>query len=645
MIRTLSAAFPFLWALLLAEVFGVSLFFQGIHDIRITAVIGGLLVFGFATAVLPGLRDGWRVPKTASAGLLALFAFYMALSTLWSSVPYISMVFTLIIGTLPFLFFCIVMASSPRLQARICAGAVGGVMVGLAGWALLQFFFFHGKYGERVHHPMLDPNNLAVVFVMGLLCVLGFFLQAKSRRQILIALPLMLLFYLALLATQSRGGILVAGACSVILSVFLFRESAFARFKLPFIALAVPAIFYAIDYSMGLNITESVSEMAVPSESVSVFGRHALWFSTLRMALDNFWTGTGLGTFYLHYAAYRAPQESSDGFFAHMDPLQFWAEMGIFAPIIFYSMLTAVLLRTSKALSAAAGQPAVKAEIAAPFCALLALLLHSHISFHLYVLPILFPAGVLLAYWYVATESALGAVRTELSLPRSRRMAFGIATVVFMFALVWIARAGAGIWLSTEAGAALAATDVPRAEKTLDLMDIIAPASYSSVPEYKGRLALLKLNIMDESVPMEIKQQHYRDGAAFFKAAEKLNPRSPFALNFEALLDYKAYRDGLNPEGEIVAISKLERLLAMDPLFVLGRVGLGEIYGNRGDERAKLAVLEGGLIWPKPKTPLTVRYLMDTAELSRKLKNEPGIYNRLFLEARNINSYVVKEKR
>ena len=646
MTRNLSAAFPLLWALLLAETFFVSLFFHGIHDIRITAILGGLLVFGYAVCVAPGFKTGWLLPKTASAGLIATFMVFMGLSALWSSVPYISILFAMIIGTLPFLFFCIVLAPDPQKLVRICTLVIGAVMTALAIWALLQFFvLFHGKYGERVHHPLLDPNNLAVMFAMMLVCALGFFMQARARRDQIIGIMLTVLFYFALLATQSRGGLLASAAAAFIMVAFTYRETPELRFKLPLVLFLIPVIFFALDYSMGLNITESVTEMASPTESISVFGRHAIWLSTLRMGMDHFWGGVGLGNFYVFYPSYRMPYEPSDGFFAHMDPLQFFAEMGVFAPILFYSMLTAILLRTSRALGAGTGQIKEKMQIAAPFCALLALLLHSHINFHLYVLPILFPAGVLLAYWYLATENVLNENRVQFPRSRSRRLVFGGTSLAFLIALIWVIRAGAGVWFITDMGRALTASDVPRAEKTLAWAKTLAPGTYSSIPEYEARLNLMKMNMMDTSVPPEVSGEFYRESLVLFDKATKLNPRSPYALNFEALMHFKAFKMGIAPDGDKRAVETLKKLLEIDPLFILGRTGLAEIYLDRGNEEAALKVLMDGMKWPKPKQPLTVRYIMTTADLHRKLKNDAEMYGRLFREAKEINAWIVKEAR
>ena len=641
MIRNLSAAFPYLWAFLLAESFAVSLFFQGIHDIRIVAIMLGVLVFGFFTAVLPGLRAGWRIPRSMTVRFVALFWAFLALSVFWSVIPYISIVFVYIIGVLPFLFFAILCAPDPRTQARICAFAIGVVLTGLALAALVQFFFLYETYGERVHGPLLSANNLAVMLAMAVLPALGFFLQAKGARAITLAAVLLAVFYMALLVTQSRGAFLSCGTAALVLVALAYKDTRQPLWRLPAALCGAALIFLLLDLSTGLTISNTVSQMSVPSENASAFTREALWLSTWQMIKDHFWLGTGLGTFFLHYPVYRQPFEFSDGFFAHSDPLQFWSEMGIAAPVIFYGLLIAVLLRTSKALSWLPRGTDRRMKISASFSALLTLLLHAHIDFHFYVLPILFPAGVVFAYRYAATESVLKDVRLEIAAPRWRRSIVIGSALVFLLAFSWIARAGAGIWFITEASDALGASDVARAERALDKADFWAPGAYSSVPEYKGRLSTLRLRNVDPSTPEDVLREIYRKGQENFAESNRLNPRSPYSINFEGLLHYHALRAGIAPDGGLRAEVLLQKALEIDPLFLTGRVGLAELYKERGEEAKALAVLEAGLPWPKPKTMQTVFYLMQTAELHRKLKGtEDGIYDRIFQEAKGLNAYI-----
>src|SRR5690606_13058497 len=138
--------------------------------------------------------------------------------------------------------------------------------------------------------------------------------------------------------------------------------------------------------------------------------------------------------------------DQSLGYFAHMDPLQFWAEMGIAAPLLFYAILISILLRTIRAMRAAGDDVARRAEILGPFCALLAVTLHTHISFHLYLPCTLIVLGCFLAYWMAATSAVLP--DDKISFLRNRRatkMAAFAAMLAILLSASWITRASLGI--------------------------------------------------------------------------------------------------------------------------------------------------------------------------------------------------------
>jgi hypothetical protein len=58
---------------------------------------------------------------------------------------------------------------------------------------------------------------------------------------------------------------------------------------------------------------------------------------------------TGIGTFYLYYPAVNTGDYFSTGRMAHSDPLQFWAEMGVLAPLLFYGFIIAACAATRRA--------------------------------------------------------------------------------------------------------------------------------------------------------------------------------------------------------------------------------------------------------------------------------------------------------
>src|SRR6185436_8228459 len=83
-----------------------------------------------------------------------------------------------------------------------------------------QYLFFYKTFGPRIHHPLLDPNNMAALMNMGLLSAAGFYMTAVTPRQSGWRLALAALFWAALMATQSRSGIFCAVAGLAVLLPF-----------------------------------------------------------------------------------------------------------------------------------------------------------------------------------------------------------------------------------------------------------------------------------------------------------------------------------------------------------------------------------------------------------------------------------------
>ena len=635
---------PVFQGLLLAGVFSASLFFQGIDSPLVAPVVLGAFVFSLFSTVLPGLQRGWRLPATLVCIFVFLFWAYVSLSPLWSINPFVSTVFLFIIGIMPFLFFSLVLAPDPRGLVILSLRAVGVVLVVLALWALVQFFFLSDTYGMRIHHPLLSPNNLGVIFCMAVVMTLGFFMQAPDLRKCAAWFVLLGLFYMALLVTQSRGALLAGAISSIVLLVISFKDSAHWRYKAPAVAALAVFAFAAIDYSMGSRIAQSFARFENFNSDLGLFGRLELWGATLRMALDHFWTGTGLATFYSHYPSYRVPRETSDGYFAHMDPLQLWAEAGIAAPILFYAVLIAVLLQTIKALRALAPGAPGRVEIAASFCTLLGLALHTHVDFHLYVLPILVLTGVVMGYWYVFSEQALALPRVEYSGLIFRRAVFIGSVIVFLVGSVWISRAAAGVWFIKQASKAGSEGQIENAMSLLEQSDFWAPDSYSSVPETWGRARTLQLE-QAQDISANEKEKIYAEGLEFFAQANVRNPLSPYALNAEALLHMIAYKAGIAIDGQDRAIDTLKKSLQVNPMFIPTRQALADIYIGRGQKKEALQVLEEGLPWPKPREVVTVVYLMKTANLRRELNGDEEGYSALFKEARRFVESINSRKK
>ena len=233
--------------------------------------------------------------------------------------------------------------------------ACGAVLLGLALMACYQSIST-----DNVHWPFHNRNNLSAILNMGLVVAVG--LALKDRRLWWIVIP----FVVAQLGTGSKGGLLSAFIACLILT---YRKS-FA--------------YYATLGAMLCTVLILASGGFFESVASTMDARVDLWLSTINMIVDHP-MGVGLGIWNIYYPQY-TDTIIGTGMFAHCDPLQFAAEMGIGAMILFYILCGVATARTTQASLI-------------PFCAILAVVLHTHISFHLYHPAIMILLSICLVAW------------------------------------------------------------------------------------------------------------------------------------------------------------------------------------------------------------------------------------------------------
>ncbi len=632
----LKKALSFPWIIsvpLLLGGFVLSVFFRGTDSVLFAPAIFCLLAFA-GVALYPNFKKSWSVPKTATVLFVALFWMWLVLSHFWSSIPYIATFFTVLISILPVLFLALILTPEAEKSVKIYALAIGAAICGFALWALVQFFFLYDLYGPRIHHPMLNPNNLAGVFAMGLLPSVGMFLMAKERRPLVLSALVMVLLYTALVITQSRGAFLSCAIAGFVLLVFAAWTRPVPWQKIAAVAALALAIPFSINFYGSGVLNENLMSPTDVMGLRSVLDRVTLWQSTLEMALDNVWLGTGLGSFFYYYTNYRQMSDLSDGFFAHMDPLQFWAEMGIMAPVLFYGVLICVLLQTVKAVRAT-GDRGLKLQIMGLFCGMLALALHTHITFHLYMPGILVPLATLMAFWYVSTEKALGGEGVRFQFQPSRKILMaGGALVLFAALLVtgWCARAAVSVHLMNRIMAQVADGKMEEASKTTDFLGHWAPDSYARYPEYKARFVIDRLWFNAKKMPPEQATALFQEATYYLNETEEKNPAHTRVWDLRARM-YLALDNVIVDQGEEKAILLFRRVLNANPLAVDSRVMLANIYRSNGEQQKALALLEEGTRWPAVKGQQDINFLVAMAQLRLEM-GDRDIHDRIIEEAR-----------
>lgn len=597
MMTTLRTA-PILSPLLWLTAFVCGLYFNNDWQLELFGLsIFLCFVWGMVHLARGASAGDYAVPRSKTLLFMGLFWLLVLLSVSWSAIPYISVMGFCFFSVLPITLFGFAIFPDRRAMMFV-AYVLAGVMAILAVWAMIQFFFFNEYYWGRARHPLADPNSLGALFNLALLPAMGWMMAAPDRRQRLMGGALSILLVGGLMATGSRGAFLSAGI-SFAVFLFLNRAQIMSRRRgLLAVAFAAVLFFFLTAYGNKTheNMLTRVTETATLSaEDELDTNRTDIWRGAWAMVKDHPLIGTGIASFYQYYPGYRLPSDETGAYMAHSDPLQFWVELGIGGPILFYAVLIAALIRTRRALNAVA-PGTQKIAISATFCGLLAVVGHSHINFNLYNLSILFGVGFVMAAWFAATRLPSGAPDKVMAFPPAMPVSWRAALAVLPLALILYIFSAYVVSevLVNRARDNIFAGKLPEFGETLNLAHKVG---------FNGnyRAYLLAVNvpmgILQESGKTmdEAKQKEFYDQAvSFLTRAKHMNPRSASASYYLGRLQ-ELVAPSVIPAGTPPREEYYREALALEPLHLAARMGLADILFGRGDKASARDVLAAGL--------------------------------------------------
>ena len=568
------------------------------------------MAIGIAALILillaPNIRHGWQIPKTPLFILVGLFWLWLVISLSWSSVPFISTYFTILWSILPALFMALVLAHHRLAIAPVLLYGTIGVCGLFAVWALIQFFFLYETYGTRIHHPMIDPNNLSALFNIGIFPALAVFLVSGNPVIRRIALALALLFFAGLLVTQSRGAMLAFIIAFAILMAVLVGKTGLLQEKRRIFMLVIAALALTITLHNYHPILTGQKHFQSNLTKIDMVGtgsftsRIHLLESTYDMATDNLWTGTGMATFFLHYPSYRNPAErSSGGMFTHSDTLQLWAETGLPSFLLFYAILIAALWRTIAALKAAGQDKDKKSAVIAPFCAMLAVTGHAHVTYLFYTPAVLIPFAVMFGVWYLATEQALGDDSKRLSFIPSGAKKWSAALIaggIPVIGCVWILRAAIATAITQNAALLVNQDRMNETAPYIAAAAAVAPGSFGDHYEFEAQIRMIHLQRHAKDMEKEDIRIMFEEALAYSAKAQEKNPVNTSLWHLDATL-YLTVHEGLIEDGLERGVVILERVLDFNPLSIGSRFLLSRLYRLQERHDDALALLHDAEQW------------------------------------------------
>ena len=294
----------------------------------------------------------------------------------------------------------------------------------------------------------------------------------------------------------------------------------------------------------------------------------------------------GPGTFFLAYAEHRLPGDSTAGFFAHNDYLQFLAERGLPGGVLLLGLAVACgwLYVRAVARRVIVEAPAV---LMASSGALAGAAVHALFSYNLHVLPFVLLFGVAIAALEVAAPVP-GARRLPLSACRTSLVPGVALGAGLLLALVHLALVGATYRYTVAGGEHARSGDYERAGRAYasarDYWD-------AADPPWGGHADLYRRVL--EQLPREREALRASARAEGLRLAAGARRRNPLRAETPAIRGELL----LQPPGREPAAAQaaFERALRLDPRAVRARLDLARLHRQAGREARALAVLEAGL--------------------------------------------------
>lgn len=539
---------------------------------------------------------GLQLPRGGLTVFMAAWLAWFGLTLFWSGTPYTSWFYFWILGSLPLAFLGWQLMPAPDRAWRAFWPLLMLSALALAGWGIYQYI---EAPGSRPKGPLLDWNSYAALLNLLFFPVLArFFLHRQRCSSDWASIGYMVLLtglLFAFFTTASRGGTLAWLLVLPLAFWSLRRQPAFKSKALAVLGLALLA-FVSTSVISDNQLANRLDAQFMEHDR-SVGSRFDMWASTLAIFRDHP-AGTGLGSYFIYYPEYRAPQErESAGTYAHNDYVQYLQEGGPLNLGFLMAFVLALLWLGRRTL--ARPEDAKQVEAAGLYLAGIAISAHAVVNFIFYNLPIGLLAGLMIGRAYQMTHPQRF-TRPLLAALQVRPM---LARSAFALLLAW----PAGVLVLDAAVSQFDRADSPfmrlatrymqmppellalKMANALSALRPLSPGPHLYLAEWDVRL------LAKAATPVQ-KKALAEDAQAGYEAAQKGNPRALEPLLAEARL-LMAHPD-LWPDGQARVETLLNRALKYNPQALEPRMMLAQRYFNRQENDKGYALLRAGLDLP-----------------------------------------------
>lgn len=504
--------------------------------------------------------------------LLPLLMLWLSwiVSGLTSTIPFPSKVTLMIFATLP--------------VATLTAQNLKFSPLHFLGWLALPFAgytLWEAMNGViRPQSPFEDSNLLGLFFALSTLSLFPHLASGTKKPIRMIAALIALTLTAALIVTQSRSALLCLLAGALVFGLLTLR----ARPNLSRTTWASlgGGLVGVIALTFATGLADRFVIWSNGTLDANITGRLAIWKAAATMATQHPLTGFGLGTFHLYYPQFRLNGDNSQGWMAHMDPLQSAIECGWLSAVALYLVFIAAALLVIKHRKVLTPIQTTSATI------LTAFFIAMHLNYPLHSVPFLMICGCALA--------TLTFPNTKKQIP----LALSWGLLITLLSSLWILfQATMTLMLLTESKMAANLHNQERFDKAISACLTDGDKDFPDC-----RIMAAKFMIMAQTPDKERILKLLDD-------AEVANPVSPETPYQRALLESQQ-----TPSSDDRILAYLQLSLTRNPAYWPARRMAIGIYVTRKEPEKAKALLQSGMIY---------RYAPPTRNDIRRVSKELGI--------------------
>lgn len=549
-----------------------------------------LLTFLWSFLVLSkDVENGWDIPRTPVLGLCGAFFLLVICSLFWSEVKPVTLLTICQFSVFPLTFLTLALRPDEKMF-RFVAYAFVPLFIGLGIWAIVQIYFFFENFYGQAQSPLQDPSSLGALFSLILFCAIGWLLTDAPKAHKIWGLVLCCALIGGIYATGGRGPVFSFFPALIVMLAALwprvkkakgFMFSLLAAFVFIPVVMNLTADFSTVEMMRRLAQTVTFEMRGGDISNMRIY----LWSSVWEIIKDHPILGTGYGTLFLYLGEYMDPRYPAAAVHAHSDVLQIWSDLGIIGVVLLYAFMISVAVRTFRALRkiGADDKGNVRIVIVTTFCALLAMIVHSHVTFNLYNPAIIMPSAFILAVWFAATRLVLNDDVAHITAQENFSPVLNKAVISLPFLML------GSVFFINMAGEYYAdkARDDLFAHQMMNFADNINKSGrISQNMNYRSYLLAVNVPLTLMEVDKANKtaadrRKLYDQGMGYMNRVLALNPRSDTAYYYMAKLQQLAGADAVPKDAQ-----KIEHLYSeavrLNPLHLGARVALYDIYRAEG---------------------------------------------------------------